>query len=53
MLPESIVHGVRCAVHIVANSVSGFFGSSATSFAPVRSLTLRHCSQVLPPSFVR
>jgi hypothetical protein len=52
MLPESIVHGVRRAVHIDAKRTSGFLGSIEMSSAPVFSLTLSTCAHVLPPSFV-
>src|ERR1051326_872297 len=52
VLPESIVHGVRRAVHMDAKRTSGFFGSIERSSAPVFSLTFSTCVQVLPPSFV-
>src|SRR5687767_2528266 len=51
--PEMIVHGLRSARHIEANSTLGLPGWNSTSTAPVLSETKRTFCHVRPPSFVR
>src|SRR5687767_15109620 len=51
--PEMIVHGLRSARHIDANSTFGLPGWNSTSTAPVLSVTNSTFCHVRPPSFVR